>query len=211
MKKYLHEILTNNNIILSDETETKLINYLDLLHQWNQVFNLTAIRDEEKSILLHILDSLSIHSYLHGSRILDVGSGAGLPGIPLALMFPDKQFVLLDSNNKKTRFLRQAMYELNLKNVEVVHARCEDFQDEKRFDTILARAFASIKVMLETSAHLLAQHGQFLLMKGIYPEAEIDEIPDKFKLLAVHKLKFNGWDAQRHLAVIGAIPSTDGL
>lgn len=204
MKTYLHDLLANNQIFFNDEVETKLITYLDLLHQWNKVFNLTAIRDEHQSVLLHILDSLSIRNYVQGTRILDVGSGAGLPGIPLALAFPEKQFVLLDSNNKKTRFLRQVMYELNLKNIEVIHARCQQFQDEKRFDTILSRAFASIKVMLDTTHHLLAEHGQFLMMKGVYPEDEIREIPDKFKLLNVHKLEIKGLDAQRHIVLIGA-------
>jgi len=204
MKNYLHDMLAANQILLTDEIEAKLIAYLDLLHQWNKVFNLTAIRDEKQSIVLHVLDSLSIHEYVGGTHILDVGSGAGLPGIPLALAFPDKQFVLLDSNSKKTRFLRQVMYELNLKNIDVVHARCEQFQTEKKFDTILSRAFASIKVMLEITQHLLAQQGQFLLMKGVYPEDEIREIPDKFKLLGVQRLEIKGLDAQRHLVLIGA-------
>jgi 16S rRNA (guanine527-N7)-methyltransferase len=199
MKKYLHEMLTLNDHIFSDEIEDKFIGYLNLLTQWNNVINLTAIRDEKKSVLLHILDSLSILTYLHGNRIIDIGTGAGLPGIPLAIACPEKQFVLLDSNNKKTRFLRQVMYELQLKNVDVVHARCENFQPKQLFDSILSRAFASIKVMLESTEHLLARQGQFLAMKGVYPTVELKETPERFNLLAVDKLSIKELDAERHL------------
>jgi 16S rRNA (guanine527-N7)-methyltransferase len=199
MKKYLNEMLEMNNYIVSAEIQDKLIAYLDLLNQWNKVINLTAIRDEKQSVLLHILDSLSIREYLHGERVIDVGTGAGLPGIPLALTCPDKQFVLLDSNIKKTRFLRQVMYELQIKNVEVIHSRCEDFKPQHLFDSILSRAFASIKVMLESTEHLLAPEGQFLAMKGVYPDAEIKAIPERFDSFAVHKLLIKGLDAERHL------------
>jgi len=202
MKNYLREMLRDNGHFFSEEQQDKFLAYLALLNQWNQVFNLTAIRDAKESVLLHILDSLSIRDYLHGNRILDVGSGAGLPGIPLAIALPEKQFVLLDSNHKKTRFLRQVMYELQLKNVDVVHTRCEDFRPEKLFDSILSRAFASIKVMLEITQHLVLPHGQFLAMKGVYPQAELTDIPPKFKLLTVHKLEIKGLAAERHLVVV---------
>ncbi len=202
MKNYLSEMLQANGYDFSDEIQNKFIAYLELLNQWNRVFNLTAIRTGKESVLLHILDSLSIRAYLHGNRIIDVGTGAGLPGIPLAMTCPDKQFVLLDSNNKKTRFLTQVMYDLELKNIDVVHARAEDFHPEKLFNRILSRAFASIKVMLESTQHLLAKNGQFLAMKGVYPEAEILEIPEQFKLRKVHKLQIKGLDAERHLVVV---------
>lgn len=202
MKDFLHASLIANQQAISEETEAKLFSYLELLRKWNRVYNLTAIRDFKESVLLHILDSLSIQSFLHGDYWLDVGTGAGLPGIPLALTHPSKQIVLLDSNSKKTRFLSQVMYELELKNVEVVHARAEDFKPEKKFDSILSRAFANIQVMLESTQHLLAEQGQFLAMKGVYPDAEMKAISAEFKVTGVHKLLIKGLDAERHLVCV---------
>ncbi|MEO8965305.1 MAG: 16S rRNA (guanine(527)-N(7))-methyltransferase RsmG [Gammaproteobacteria bacterium] len=205
MPLYLQQTLLENGYQLSSETQQQLFAFLELMHKWNRVFNLTAIRDFKESILLHILDSLSVAKYLHGENIIDVGSGAGLPGIPLALMYPDKTFVLLDSNNKKTRFLTQAVFELKIKNVSVEHARVEDFKPIKTFDSIITRAFANIKVMLETTQHLLAEDGQFLAMKGVYPEAELKDIPAQFNVLAVHKLIIKGLLAERHLVCVKRI------
>ncbi len=202
IKKFLHESLIANQHILSADMEDKMVVYLELLQQWNRVYNLTAIRDMKESVMLHIIDSLSIRPFLHGTRCIDIGTGAGLPGIPLAITCPDKQFVLLDSNSKKTRFLSQAMYELQLKNVEVVHARCEDFKPVDKFNSILSRAFASIQVMLDTTQHLLAEQGQFLAMKGVYPDAEIQAISTKFHVTAVHKLTIKNLDVERHLVCI---------
>lgn len=188
---------------LAPAIQDKLICYIELLTKWNKVFNLTAIRDPEDMVVLHILDSLAIVPYLHGHRIIDIGSGAGLPGIPLCLVSPDKEFVLLDSNSKKTRFLTQVVLELGIKNVTVEHARCEKFRPAHCFDSIMTRAFASLKEMLEMTEHLLSEQGQFLAMKGIYPEAEIKAIPAQFKLRAVHRLVVEGLEAERHLVCIG--------
>jgi 16S rRNA (guanine527-N7)-methyltransferase len=157
-------------------------------------------------IFLHILDSLSIHPYLKGEKIIDVGTGAGLPGIPLALFYPEKSFTLIDSNNKKIRFLTQVAYELKLNNVEIIHARCEDYHPAGKFDSILSRAFASIQVMLETTQHLAAVDSLFLAMKGIYPEQEIQGISGEFKLVAVHKLAIHGMKAERHLVCLAKEP-----
>jgi 16S rRNA (guanine527-N7)-methyltransferase len=199
---FLHHALLENKYSLSANIEEQLIHYLDLLTRWNKVVNLTSIRDPEKMVMLHLLDSLSINPYLHGTRIIDVGSGAGLPGIPLALLQPEKNFVLIDSNSKKIRFLKQIVYELRLANVEVIHSRCEDLHPQELFDSILSRAFASLRVMLEATYHLANKQGQFLAMKGVYPEQEIGEIPQKFTLLAVHKLIIKGLDAERHLVCL---------
>lgn len=196
---FLHRMLLENHYSLSTETEKQLMHYLDLLVQWNKVFNLTSIRGPQKMIMLHLLDSLAIHPYLHGNRIIDVGTGAGLPGIPLAIIQPEKNFVLMDSNSKKTRFLVQVKHELHLENVEIIHSRCEDLHPEHPFDSILSRAFASLQVMLQTTYHLGNEQSQFLAMKGIYPEQEIQELSQEFKLLAVHKLVINGLNAERHL------------
>ncbi|MDR3490877.1 MAG: 16S rRNA (guanine(527)-N(7))-methyltransferase RsmG [Gammaproteobacteria bacterium] len=201
-KKTLTSALTKNGYTYSDETLKKLLTYLELLQKWNKVFNLTAIADPEDMVWLHIIDSLAVGPYLQGKRIIDVGTGAGLPGIPLAITYPEQQFVLLDSNGKKSRFLVQAKLELGLDNIEVVHARCEDYIPEIRFDSIVSRAFSTIAVMLERTQHLLADQGQFLAMKGLYPDSEIQEIPVHFQVMGTHKLAIQGLAAQRHLVCI---------
>jgi 16S rRNA (guanine527-N7)-methyltransferase len=199
---FLQEALVKNGYEFSADIQQHLLVYLDLLQRWNEVFNLTAIDNFEDQVWLHILDSLSISPYLHGKRIIDVGTGAGLPGIPLALTKPEKQFVLLDSNSKKTRFLTQVVLELKIKNIEVVHARCENFKTDNLFDSILSRAFSSIAVMLEKTSTLVTPAGQFLAMKGVYPQEELQAIPADFELLGVHKLVIKGLDAERHLVCI---------
>ena len=202
MKSFLSQALVDNGYHFKESITQQFSAYLELLHHWNRVFNLTAIRNPNDGVLLHIIDSLSIRDYLHGAQIIDVGSGAGLPGIPLALTCPDKQFVLLDSSHKKTRFLTQVVHELNLQNVTVVHARSESFHPPQGFDSIITRAFASLRVMLLATEHLLNEQGQFLAMKGSYPGRELNEIPKEFTVLAVHKLKLHGLDVERHLVCI---------
>ncbi len=199
LQPLLAESLAANDYVVAPAIQQQLLQYLALLLQWNRVFNLTAIRNPEEGVLLHLVDSLSIAPYLHGNRLLDVGTGGGLPGIPLALTHPDKQFVLLDSNSKKTRFLVQALATLQIKNVEVVHSRCEDYRPTTGFDSIISRAFASIQVMLETTAHLARDEGRFLAMKGVYPSEEMTNLPEDVKLVNVHKLVIKGLDAERHL------------
>ena len=198
-KVFLEKALTANGYHFSSEIQEKFLHYLKLLQDWNRVFNLTAIRNLNDMILLHLLDSLSIHVYLHGTRVIDVGSGAGLPGIPLALIFPDKEFVLLDSNSKKTRFLTQAVIDLKITNSEVIHSRSEDFFPEKKFDSVLSRAFSSLAEMLEKTKHLTTTDGQFLAMKGMYPAEEIQAISNEFELTAAHKIVIEGLEAKRHL------------
>jgi 16S rRNA (guanine527-N7)-methyltransferase len=200
--KLLAKALAVNHYEFDASVIEKLVNFLYLLERWNQVFNLTAIRDIEEMIPLHILDSLAINPFLHGQRIIDVGTGAGLPGIPLALINPDKVFFLLDSNGKKTRFLNQAKVDLGIKNMEVVHARCEDFALLPAFDSIVSRAFSSIPVMLAKTQHLAAPDCQFIAMKGTYPGQEIEQIPDGFRVCKVQQLTIKGLTAQRHVVCI---------
>lgn len=200
--EFFEKSLLENNIILPQPIREHCLQYLHLMREWNRIFNLTSIRDPKEMVMLHLVDSLVIRPYLHGERMIDVGSGAGLPGIPLALAEPDKQFVLLDSNHKKTRFLTQAVLELKLKNVKIVHQRTEEFRDNDKFDSILSRAFSSLQVMLDTTEHLVGEQGQFLAMKGTYPIKEIEDIPSSFKLIAVHKLMIKGLDAERHLVCL---------
>jgi 16S rRNA (guanine527-N7)-methyltransferase len=153
-----------------------LLDYLALLARWNNAYNLTAVRDQPSMVTRHILDSLCVLEHLKGHRFIDVGTGAGLPGIPLAIAAPAMHFTLLDSNGKKTRFLVQAKAQLGLDNVEVVHARVEDYQPDQRFDGVLSRAFSSLSAMMAGCEHLLVPGGEFLAMKGLRPEQEMQEV-----------------------------------
>lgn len=199
---YLQQALFDNQLDFPQEIQEKLLAYLNLMQQWNRVHNLTAIRDPHEMIMLHIVDSLAINRFLLGKRIIDVGTGGGLPGIPLAMVNPDKTFVLLDSNNKKTLFLNQVVIDLKLQNVQVIHSRVEDYRPETCFDSVITRAFSTLKNMLEMTTHLVCQQGQFLAMKGVYPEDEIQEVPDSFRVMSVHALKINGLNAERHLVCV---------
>jgi len=161
---------------------SKLKQYVDLLHRWNKTYNLTSIRDPREMIPVHIFDSLAVASYIEGDNCLDVGSGGGLPGIPLAIMQPQRQFTLLDTNGKKTRFMQQAVIELGLDNVNVLQTRVEAHKFDILFDTIISRAFASVVKFVKTSSQHLAKNGQILAMKGQYPEDELVLLPTEFKV-----------------------------
>ena len=189
---------------LDDEQQSKLVKYVELLNKWNKTYNLTAVRKPEHMVTRHLLDSLSISPYLRGNSILDVGTGAGLPGIPLAILYPDRQFTLLDSNNKKTRFVVQSVSELELPNVDVVQSRVENHQVEAPFDTIITRAYSAIGEMVEQTSHLLAKDGTFLAMKGINPVAEIDGLPSGYVIKESHVIKVPGLEEERHLLEIKA-------
>ena len=173
-----------------------------LLAKWNAAYNLTAVRDPEEMVTRHLLDSLVLLPYVQGPRVLDIGTGPGLPGIPLAVARPDCAFTLLDANAKKTRFVTQAVGELGLKNVEVVQTRVENYRPVEKFDTLVARAFSSIADMLKNAQHLCAPGGRFLALKGVYPEAELAAIPAGYAVSEVVALKVPGLEAARHLAII---------
>jgi len=178
---------------------SSLATYVTQLIRWNRVYNLTAVRQPQDIVVRHILDSLSILPWVQGPNVLDVGSGAGLPGIPLAIMRPETEFFLLDSNAKRTRFMTQVIAELQLKNVEVLRCRVEDYQPKRLFDTVLSRALSSLVAMLEVAGHLCAGGGCVLAMKGKYPEQELASLPPAYRLVAVHSLTVPGLDAARHL------------
>ena len=174
------------------------------LNDWNQRMNLTAIRDPEQQLTKHLLDSLSIHPYLRGKRIADIGTGAGFPGLPLALVNPDRQFVLIDSVNKKLRFVEHAAQAMGLHNVTVLHTRAQDYllqdnQPELRFDCVLSRAMGSIENFIKWCGHLCISGGRLLAMKGRFPEDELKAIPNGWKVAVIHELKVPGLDEQRHL------------
>ncbi len=183
-------------------TEDRLLAFVRLLAKWNAVYNLTAVRDPGEMVVRHLLDSLAVAPFLKGPAVLDIGTGAGLPGIPLALARPDLHFVLLDSSAKKTRFLAQAVAELGLANVEVVQGRVEKYRGARKFDTILSRAFGRIADMLAASGHLAAPGGRFLAMKGRYPEEELAALPPGYAVRAVERLGVPGQNAARHVVII---------
>jgi len=182
--------------------EAKLLAYLALLEKWNRVYNLTAVRDAERMVSHHLLDSLAALPFFQGEAVLDVGSGGGLPGIPLAIARPELQVTLIDSIAKKTAFLLQAKAELGLHNLKVVTGRVEDFRPEARFDVITSRAFSDLKEFVTLTRHLLKPAGCWLAMKGLVPHEEIAYLPDWVKVSANHALLVPGLEASRHLIVL---------
>ena len=162
--------LESLNLPLAEARIAQLLDFIKLIEKWNKAYNLTAIRDREAMVGLHLLDSLAIAPFIEGKRVIDIGTGAGLPGIPLAIYLPEIEFTLLDSNAKKTRFVQQAILELKLKNASVCHNRVERYHPEKGFDTAITRAFASLSDIVEFTAHLLNKDGVLLAMKGQAPD-----------------------------------------
>ncbi len=204
------------NVAVTTGAADRLAAYLALLARWNRVYNLTAVRSIDEMVPRHILDSLAILPWVKGERVLDVGSGAGLPGIPLAIVKPEWSFELLDSNGKRVRFLTQAVAELQLGNVRVVHSRAQDYQPEVGFDSIVCRAFASLAELLGCAGRLCALGGNVLAMKGVYPKDEIEELPPGYALAGVHSLDVPDLRASRHLVQLTPItgvesPPTGGV
>jgi 16S rRNA (guanine527-N7)-methyltransferase len=187
---------------LPEGGEAKLLAYLALLDKWNRVYNLTAVRDTERMVSHHLLDSLAAVPFFQGRSVLDVGSGGGLPGIPLAISRPELQVTLIDSIAKKTAFLLQAKAELGLKNLNVVTGRVEDYRPEAAFDVITSRAFSDLKEFVTLTRHLLKPSGRWLAMKGLMPHEEIASLPDWVRVSANHALIVPGLEAARHLIVL---------
>jgi 16S rRNA (guanine527-N7)-methyltransferase len=181
----------------------QLLAYLALLVKWNGAYNLTAVRDPSAMVARHLLDSLAVAPLLQGERFIDVGTGAGLPGVPLAIVRPDVRFELLDSNGKKTRFLFQVKTALALDTMAVHQARVESFKPPGLFDAVLSRAFASLGDMINGCRHLIVPGGRFLAMKGQYPEAELAALDADVELLVSHRLQIPGLAEERHLLELG--------
>lgn len=188
----------------SEQQLTQLHDYLSLLQRWNKVYNLTAVRDPNDMLALHLFDSLAVAQHIKGENCLDVGSGAGLPGIPLAIMQPERQFTLLDTNGKKTRFIQQAIIELGLSNAKVVQTRVETWQPDKKFDAIISRAFASIRDFVDSSLQHLQEKGCLYAMKGQWIESEWQALPDSVLIKKVHPLTIPNLHAERHLIEVHA-------
>jgi len=186
-------------------TQQRLLDYLALLAKWNKAYNLTAVRDVDEMVSRHLLDSLSIVPSFEaagGERWLDVGSGGGMPGIPLAILFPGKSLTLLDSNGKKTRFLTQVKLELKLDNLQVIHSRVEAFQPEMPFNGIVSRAFSSLEDFTNWTRHLGDARTNWLAMKGIHPSDELAALPEDFRVEAERALAVPGCQGQRHLLIL---------
>ncbi len=199
LKESLRHGLTQLCLKLDEYQIDQLIKYLQLIVKWNKAYNLTSIDDVSQIINLHLLDSLAIIPHLQGDRWIDIGTGAGLPGIPLAIACPTKDITLLDSNGKKTRFLFQVILELKLSNVRVENKRAEDYQPEIGFDGILTRAVTSLDKMVVSTEHLLNVNGKFWAMKGVYPKEELSELRKGYKVLGINKIEIPGSESERHL------------
>jgi 16S rRNA (guanine527-N7)-methyltransferase len=189
---------------LSEQQHEQLLAYLALLIKWNKAYNLTAVRNPDEMVSRHLLDSLSVVPFVAqaGDNWLDVGSGGGMPGIPLAILFPQRQFTLLDSNGKKTRFLTQVKLELKLANLQVIHSRVEAFTPAVPFSGICSRAFSALDDFSNWTRHLGDVNTQWLAMKGVHPDDELQALPADFRLTATHVLKVPGCQGQRHLLIL---------
>jgi 16S rRNA (guanine527-N7)-methyltransferase len=213
LEKDLRELLVRGaekmSVALGESQINNLLSYIREFDKWNKAYNLSAIRDIRQMVARHLLDSLSVVPFVQNTKrkmdtMIDVGTGGGLPGIPLAIMFPEKQFTLLDGNGKKTRFLFHVKTSLKLDNVNVENRRVEEFQPAKKFDAVISRAFASLQDMTDGCAHMLASDGVFLAMKGIFPAEELLPIADKIDLVETIKLDVAETDGERHLLILQA-------
>ena len=189
---------------LPSAAQAKLLAYAALLYKWNKIYSLTALREQDKAVSHHLLDSLAVLPFVAPGSLLDVGSGGGMPGIPLAIACPDLRVTLLDSNSKKAAFLQQAAIELSLPNISVHCGRVEQYHPAVGFDAITSRAFAELADFVALSQHLLAPEGRWLAMKGLWPHDEIARLPAMAQLDVVHRLQVPGVEGERHLVVLKA-------
>ncbi|EKB9855549.1 16S rRNA (guanine(527)-N(7))-methyltransferase RsmG, partial [Salmonella enterica] len=201
MLNKLSRLLDEAGISLTDHQKTLLVAYVDMLHKWNKAYNLTSVRDPAEMVVRHILDSIVVAPYLQGQRFIDVGTGPGLPGIPLAIVLPDAHFTLLDSLGKRVRFLRQVQHELRLENITPVQSRVEAYPSEPPFDGVISRAFASLNDMVSWCHQLPGEKGRFYALKGQLPEDEIASLPDEFSVESVEKLRVPQLEGERHLVI----------
>lgn len=198
----LSQLLKETDLTVSPEQQRQLIALLGLLHKWNKAYNLTSVREPAEMLVRHILDSVVVSPYLHGQRIIDVGTGPGLPGLPLAICNPDKEFVLLDSLGKRVSFIRQVVHELKLTNVTPVLARVQDYDSGPGFDSVVSRAFASLADMLSWCHHLPSADGRFIALKGLATDEELAAVEPPYRILAVHQLHVPTLEAARHVVEV---------
>jgi 16S rRNA (guanine527-N7)-methyltransferase len=199
----LSALINKTQLVVSQEKIDQLILYVELLNKWNKAYNLTSVRNLKDMLIKHIMDSLMVGDVLTGKDFIDVGTGPGLPGIPLAILFPERNFVLLDSLGKRITFLRQVVFQLKLTNVTPVKSRVEDFQGEHKFDGVLSRAFSSLNDMVQWCQHLISEEkGQFFALKGQYPHDEIAQLPVHIELLESHEIIVPDLVGERHVLVL---------
>lgn len=204
MLNKLSRLLAEAGISLSDQQQQQLVAYVEMLHKWNKAYNLTSVRDPNEMLVRHILDSIVVAPHLQGTRFIDVGTGPGLPGIPLSIVRPESHFTLLDSLGKRVRFLRQVQHELKLTNIEPVQSRVEDFPAEPPFDGVIGRAFASLNDMVSWCHHLPGDTGRFYALKGQLPEDEIALLPAGLAVESIVELKVPHLEGERHLVIVKA-------
>nr|WP_284694978.1 16S rRNA (guanine(527)-N(7))-methyltransferase RsmG [Photobacterium galatheae] len=199
------QLIAKTELKVTEPQLEQLMGYVSLLHKWNKAYNLTSVRDPNEMLVKHIMDSIVVSPYLaQGERFIDVGTGPGLPGIPLAIMHPDKQFTLLDSLGKRIRFIRQVVHELGLGNVTPIQSRVEEFTPEQGFDAVLSRAFASMSDMVNWCRHLPSDEGRFMALKGQVTEEELAELPSWCSVSEVKSLHVPDLEGARHLVLLTA-------
>ncbi|HDR1501716.1 TPA: 16S rRNA (guanine(527)-N(7))-methyltransferase RsmG, partial [Pasteurella multocida] len=199
LSQKLEILLKQTALSITDQQKEQLIKLVLLLNKWNKAYNLTSVRDPMEMLVKHILDSVVVSPHLQGKHFIDVGTGPGLPGLPLAIVNPNKHFVLLDSLGKRISFIRNAIRELGLDNVEAVLSRVEEYHPEQPFDGVLSRAFASLKDMTDWCQHLPKQDGYFYALKGLYHQEEVEELSEKFTIQQVIRLQVPELIGERHL------------
>ena len=205
LESQLAEGVAALGISLPEGSAVRLLQYLDLVEKWGKVYNLTSVRKPEEMLSRHLFDSLAVLPHIAGPLVADVGSGAGLPGIPLALARPDWHVVLFESNQKKAVFLQQARIELDLKNIEVIGGRVESYSPKKKFDTVISRAFSSLSVYVQLAGHLCKEDdkgGTIVAMKGESPQEELKQIPEQFSVNKIFPVMVPSLNAKRHLVFI---------
>ena len=202
MLEKLRALLAETTLSLSEQQLQQCVSYVQLLDKWNSAYNLTSVRDRNEMLIKHVMDSLVVAPYLTGERFIDVGTGPGLPGVLLAIYYPQKQFTLLDSLGKRIRFLNQVKLQLKLHNIQPLQSRVEDHQPEQGYDGVVSRAFASMNDMLSWCRHLPAPTGRFFAMKGAAVKEEIAALPDFVKVASVQALSVPELHAQRHLVIL---------
>jgi len=200
----LSALLKSADITLTDLQKRQLVGYVDMLNKWNKAYNLTSVRDPEQMLVRHILDSIVVEPHLQGERFIDVGTGPGLPGVPLAIVRPQSHFTLLDSLGKRVRFLRQVQHELKLENITPVQSRVEEFSADPSFDGVISRAFASLNDMVSWCHHLPGSQGRFYALKGILPQDEIAALPKGYVVEQVTSLAVPQLEGERHLVIIAS-------
>ncbi|MGC9403253.1 16S rRNA (guanine(527)-N(7))-methyltransferase RsmG [Vibrio genomosp. F10] len=203
LKARLEQLVSQTNLQVSSDQADQLIGYVEMLNKWNKAYNLTSVRNPSEMIVKHILDSIVVSEHLQGTRFIDVGTGPGLPGVPLAIMNPEKEFYLLDSLGKRIRFIKQVCHELGIKNVTTVQSRVEEFQTEDKFDGVLSRAFASMSDMVEWCHHLpKSDSGVFLALKGQLQKDEVEQLPQWCSVNSVKSLNVPELEGERHLVIL---------